>query len=99
MIFQIDHVDLLGRSLKVVTKESQKRGFEVQFRVESNGIFWAGFELTPEQARKLAGILEKMADECDKANEELDNHPDAVTARKYMAGDPETIKRLHIFDP
>lgn len=55
--------------------------------------------MTPEQARKLAGILEKMADECEKANEELDNHPDAVTARKYMAGDPETIKRLHIFDP
>lgn len=27
-----------------------------------------------------------------------DNHPDAITARKYMAGDPETVKALHIFD-
>lgn len=27
-----------------------------------------------------------------------DNHPDAVTARKYMSGDPETVKALHIFD-
>lgn len=28
----------------------------------------------------------------------LDNHPDAVTARLYMEGDPETVARLHIFD-
>lgn len=28
----------------------------------------------------------------------IDNHPDAVTTRKYMAGDPETVKALHIFD-
>lgn len=27
-----------------------------------------------------------------------DNHPDAITARKYMSGDPETVKALHIFD-
>ena len=27
-----------------------------------------------------------------------DNHPDAITAREYMAGDPETIRRLSIFD-
>lgn len=27
-----------------------------------------------------------------------DNHPDAVTARKYMSGDPETVKALSIFD-
>ena len=25
-------------------------------------------------------------------------HPNAVTARKYMSGDPETVKALHIFD-
>ena len=28
----------------------------------------------------------------------IDNHPDAVTTRKYMAGDPETVKALRIFD-
>ena len=28
----------------------------------------------------------------------LDNHPDAVTARKYMQNDPETLKKLGIFD-
>lgn len=27
-----------------------------------------------------------------------DNHPDAITARKYAEGDPETVKALHIFD-
>lgn len=27
-----------------------------------------------------------------------DNHPDAITARKYAEGDPETVKELHIFD-
>ncbi len=27
-----------------------------------------------------------------------DNHPDAITARKYMSGDPDTVKALHIFD-
>lgn len=27
-----------------------------------------------------------------------DNHPDAVTARKYMQNDPETLKKLGIFD-
>ena len=25
-------------------------------------------------------------------------HPDAITARKYAEGDPETVKALHIFD-
>lgn len=30
--------------------------------------------------------------------EPIDNHPDAVTTRKYMENDPETIKRLGIFD-
>lgn len=30
--------------------------------------------------------------------EPVDNHPDAVTARKYMSGDTETVKALHIFD-
>ncbi len=30
--------------------------------------------------------------------EPYDNHPDAVTARKYMSGDTETVKALHIFD-
>lgn len=29
--------------------------------------------------------------------EPLDMHPDAVTARKYMAGDPETVRALEIF--
>lgn len=33
---------------------------------------------------------------CPKEPE--DNHPDAVTARKYMSGDPETVKALSIFD-
>lgn len=28
----------------------------------------------------------------------VDMHPDAITARKYMEGDPETVKALHIFD-
>lgn len=31
-------------------------------------------------------------------SEPEDMHPDAVTARAYAAGDPETIKRLRIFD-
>ena len=33
-----------------------------------------------------------------KPEEPEDNHPDAITARKYMEGDPETVKALHIFD-
>lgn len=33
---------------------------------------------------------------CPKEPEDM--HPDAVTARKYIAGDPETIKALSIFD-
>ena len=28
----------------------------------------------------------------------MDMHPDAVFARKYMAGDPETVKKAHLFD-
>lgn len=32
------------------------------------------------------------------AKEPYDNHPDAVTDRKYMSGDTETVKALHIFD-
>lgn len=27
-----------------------------------------------------------------------DMHPDAITNRKYMEGDPETVKELEIFD-
>ncbi len=27
-----------------------------------------------------------------------DMHPDAITCRKYMEGDPETVKELEIFD-
>lgn len=27
------------------------------------------------------------------------NHPDEITARKYMQRDPETLKRLGVFDP
>lgn len=27
-----------------------------------------------------------------------DNHPDAITTRKYVENDPETVKALHIFD-
>lgn len=71
-VFQIDQVDFLGSSLKVLPVESQKQGFEIRFDMESYGILWAGFELTPEQARKLAGSLLKMADECEKATEELE---------------------------
>ena len=33
-----------------------------------------------------------------KPPEPLDMHPDAITARKYAEGDPETVKALHIFD-
>lgn len=33
-----------------------------------------------------------------KPEEPEDNHPDAITARKYAEGDPETVKALHIFD-
>ena len=33
-----------------------------------------------------------------KEPELLDMHQDAITARKYMEGDPETVKALHIFD-
>ena len=29
---------------------------------------------------------------------QIDNHPDAETARKYMQNDPETLKKLGIFD-
>lgn len=31
-------------------------------------------------------------------NEEYDVHPDAITARNYEKNDPETLKRLGIFD-
>lgn len=27
------------------------------------------------------------------------NHPDEITARKYMQNDPETLRRLGVFDP
>lgn len=30
--------------------------------------------------------------------EQEDNHPDALTAKKYVEGDPETVKALTIFD-
>ena len=30
--------------------------------------------------------------------EKLDMHPDAVFARKYAAGDPDTVAAAHIFD-
>lgn len=30
--------------------------------------------------------------------QDVDMHPDAITARKYVDGDPETVKALHIFD-
>lgn len=30
--------------------------------------------------------------------EPVDNHPDTVTARKYMQNDPDTLKKLGIFD-
>ena len=33
-----------------------------------------------------------------KPEELEDNHPDAITARKYAEGDPETVKALRIFD-
>lgn len=33
-----------------------------------------------------------------RPSEPEDNHPDAITARKYMKKDPETVKALHIFD-
>lgn len=33
-----------------------------------------------------------------KPPEPFDMHPDAITARKYAEGDPETVKALHIFD-
>lgn len=33
-----------------------------------------------------------------KPEEPEDNHPDAITARKYAEGDPETVKALRIFD-
>lgn len=71
-VFQIDQVDFLGCSLKVLPVESEKQGFVIEFRIESHRILWSGFELTPEQARKLAGSLLKMADECEKATEELE---------------------------
>lgn len=33
-----------------------------------------------------------------KPTELLDMHQDAITARKYMEGDPETVKALQIFE-
>ena len=35
----------------------------------------------------------------DQATSSEDMHPDAVIARKYAEGDPETIRKLSIFDP
>lgn len=35
----------------------------------------------------------------DQATSSEDMHPDAVTARKYAEGDPETIRKLSVFDP
>ena len=35
----------------------------------------------------------------DLATSSEDMHPDAVIARKYAEGDPETIRKLSIFDP
>ena len=32
------------------------------------------------------------------AEKVVDMHQDAITARKYKEGDPETVKALHIFD-
>lgn len=70
--------------------------FEVECKEAPRG--HATAIMDPEHARKLAEILLKVADECEKENAELDNHPDAVTARKYMAGDPGTIRALEIFE-
>lgn len=33
-----------------------------------------------------------------KSDDPFYNHPDEITARKYVAGDPETLRRLGIFD-
>ena len=33
------------------------------------------------------------------ARGEFYNHPDEITARKYMQRDPETLRRLGVFDP
>ena len=71
-VFQIDQIDYLGHSLKVLPVESEKRRFDIRFRLETDGVWWSGIDLTPEQARKLADRLLKMADECEKATEELE---------------------------
>ena len=70
--------------------------FEVECKEAPRG--HATAIMDPEHARKLAEILLKVADECEKENAELDNHPDAVTARKYMAGDPMIVRALEIFE-
>lgn len=55
-----------------------------------------GMECDDESWMKLKECCEK---EIRERQWETDMHPDAITARKYMAGDPETLKRLGIFDP
>lgn len=55
---------------------------------------WGHFWATPDWD-VLAWA--KMPKPYRKPDQE-DMHPDAITARKYNEGDPETIKRLGIFD-
>lgn len=46
------------------------------------------FNVRAEVERKIERTLRRIED----------NHPDAITARKYAEGDPETVKKLGIFD-
>lgn len=56
---------------------------------------------TRKEAYELAstGFFSRWIREHTKGEDDpLDMHPDAVTARKYMAGDPQTVRALEIFD-
>ena len=56
-----------------------------------------------DDVRRMAQAMDQMHrimnDAVEDAHpDEEDMHPDAVFARKYMAGDPETLKQAGIFD-
>ena len=77
------------------------RGFEIRchgYHSPDQRVVW---ECTEKDGRSAFGhsyTLREAKLEIDKEILRIDNHPDAVTARKYMSGDPETVKALHIFD-
>ena len=60
------------------------------------GIFW-GYGPLDDLVTAWQPLPEAFVDP-EKADPNY-NHPDEITRRKYVAGDPETMRRLSIFDP